>query len=124
MGANRTKLVEYLSLSMNYRHEAKYDQLDIGGYYFNKLINIGLWYRGIPFKTYNSALGNSESVAILLGFEVPKQKIRIGYSYDITVSNLRINNTKGAHEVSLVYEFASKKRKEAKATTKVALPKF
>ena len=54
LGSNKTRLTEYVSMSFNYRHQSKYDQLDIGAYYFNKLINVGLWYRGLPFKRYKS----------------------------------------------------------------------
>ncbi|MEO6301525.1 MAG: hypothetical protein ABIP51_00005 [Bacteroidia bacterium] len=46
----------------------------------------------------------------------------MGYSYDVTVSNLKINNTQGAHEVSIVYEIASKRKRNRKVL--VSCPKF
>ena len=107
----------------NYRHELKNDQLDLGMSFVTGPMTIGAWYRGIPFKQYRSGLGNSESVALLLGFQVPNQKIKIGYSFDFTISSLQINNTKGAHEVSLSYEIASKKQRLEKKGT-VIHPKF
>ncbi len=123
-GPNDTEVKKYLSFAFNYRHQLNYDQLDLGAYFFIKPITFGVWYRGIPFKSYAAGYPNSESVTALLGFEIPKKNIRIGYSFDFTVSNLQLNRTAGAHEISLIYEFASIKRKEARATNKIALPKF
>jgi len=114
---------KYISAAFNYRHQLNYDQLDIGAYYTTSPITVGVWYRGIPFKKYSSLFPNSESVAVLLGFEIPKQKLRVGYSFDFTISTLKINNTKGAHEISLVYELASKQKRLARKGT-VVHPKF
>ncbi len=122
MGSSRTKLVEYLTFSMNYRHEAKYDQLDIGGYYFNKLINVGVWYRGLPFKKYKLGYPSREGIALLVGVEIPDRNVRIGYSYDITISNLGFNNTVGAHEITVVYEVARKRKRNRRVL--VTCPKF
>jgi len=121
-GSNRSKIEEYVSASVHYRHELRYDQLDIGGYYFYKILNLGFWYRGLPFKKYKPGYPNRESIAVLLGLEIPDKNLRIGYSYDLTVSNLGINNTFGGHEVTLVYEIA-KKRKRTKRVL-VTCPKF
>lgn len=121
-GSNRTKIEEYVSASVHYRHELRYDQLDVGAYYFYKILNLGLWYRGLPFKKYKPGYPNRESLAILLGLEIPDKNLRIGYSYDLTISNLGINNTYGTHEVTLVYEIA-KKRKRTKRVL-VTCPKF
>jgi type IX secretion system PorP/SprF family membrane protein len=98
---------KYASIAFNYKHQLKNDQLDLGFYYFNAPINLGVWYRGIPFKKYSAAYSNNESLAFLVGFEVPNRNIRIGYSFDLTISNLGLSNSKGAHEVSLVYEFGT-----------------
>ncbi len=122
MGSSRTKLVEYVSLSANYRHEAKYDQFDIGGYYFNKLINVGLWYRGLPYKKYKLGYPSREGISILVGLEIPERNLRIGYSYDITISRLGFSNTVGAHEVTIVYEVAQKRKRNKRVL--VTCPKF
>ena len=100
-GAGRTKLEEFVSASMQYRREQRYDQLDIGAYYFKSFINLGLWYRGLPLKHYKPGYPNRESVAILVGFEIPDRNFRIGYSYDVTVSKLGISNSQGSHEISI-----------------------
>lgn len=99
----------YIAVAFNYKHLQKYDQLDLGLYYYLEPITVGVWYRGIPFKNYSSAFVNHESMALLIGCAIPKYNLRVGYSYDLTISSLKINNTKGAHEISLVYEFGKEK---------------
>jgi len=121
-GSGKTKLEEFVSASVNYRREQRYDQLDIGAYYFKSILNFGLWYRGLPLKHYKPGYPNRESVAILIGLEVPDKNLRIGYSYDITVSHLGLRNTLGAHEVSLVYEIAKKRKRNKRVL--VSCPKF
>lgn len=121
-GAGKTKLEEFVSASVHYRHEQKYDQFDIGGYYFKQLINVGIWYRGLPFKKYKPGYPNRESISLLIGLEIPDKNFRIGYSYDLTLSTLRINNTQGAHEVSIVYEIAKKRKRNKRVL--VTCPKF
>jgi type IX secretion system PorP/SprF family membrane protein len=121
-GRSKTMIKKYFTASFNYRHELKYDQLDLGFYYFHAPINFGFWYRGIPFKNYPGHV-NNESLAILIGFEIPNRNLRLGYSYDLTISSLGINNTMGAHEVSLIYEYARKKLRKARHVL-VTCPKF
>ena len=116
------ELNRYISPTFNYRHEQKYDQLDIGIYYYHLPINIGLWYRGLPFKKYAATYTNREALAVLIGFDITKYNLRVGYSYDITISKLGISNTWGAHELTLVYEI-SKEKKRSKSTL-ITFPKF
>lgn len=119
---SRSEMKRYISPTFNYRHEAKYDQLDIGAYYYHMPLNIGVWYRGIPFKKYAPTYTSSESIAILLGAEIPQYNLRVGYSYDITISRLGIVNSLGAHEVSLIYEIAKKRKRNHRVL--VSCPKF
>jgi type IX secretion system PorP/SprF family membrane protein len=119
----RNALKRYVSVSFSYKHELKNDQLDLGFYYFHSPISFGFWYRGIPFKNYAPGYVNNESFALLIGTEIPKRNLRIGYSYDMTLSHLGINNTTGAHEISLVYEYAQRKKRKAKHVL-VTCPKF
>ena len=92
-GSGKTKLEEFVSASFNIRHEQKHDQLDIGAYYFKSFVNFGLWYRGLPIKKYKPGYPNRESLALLVESEIPDKNFRVGYSYDATISNLKINNT-------------------------------
>lgn len=116
------ELKRYVSPAFNYRHEQKYDQLDIGVYYYHLPLNVGLWYRGLPFKKYAATYSNREAIAVLVGFDLTDYNLRVGYSYDITVSKLGISNSKGAHELSLIYEIAQKKKRTKRVL--VSCPKF
>lgn len=121
-GTGRNKIDEFISANFNYRHQEKYDQLDIGANYVKSVLNVGLWYRGLPLKTYKAGYPTRETIAILLGAEIPKKNLKVGYSYDITVSRLGINNTQGAHEVTLVYEIYKKNKRNRRVL--VSCPKF
>lgn len=105
-------VTQAVTISAHYRHEKANDQLDIGASYKYKMIFAGLWYRGLPLKKYGSGYSNNESIAILAGTEIPGQKLKICYSYDLTVSSLTYKNTNGAHEVSIIYEMGSSKKKK------------
>ena len=118
----RTNLEQYISASFNIRNELNYAQMDIGANYFKSVVNVGLWYRGLPFKAYKPGYPTRESIAILVGFDLKKQNLRVGYSYDITVSRLGINNTQGAHEIVMVYQPAQKRKKTRRVL--VSCPKF
>jgi type IX secretion system PorP/SprF family membrane protein len=121
-GGTRSKLEEFVSASFNFRKIESNDQLDIGAYYFKSFMNAGIWYRGLPFKRYKAGYPNRESIAILIGLEIPDKMFRIGYSYDITVSGLGISNTQGSHEIAMVYEIAKKRKRTRRVV--VSCPKF
>ena len=85
--------------AFNYRAQEKYDQLDLGGYFERDPFYVGLWYRGIPlFKHYAPGYGNNDALAVLVGVIV--NDLRVGYSYDITISRLA-GQSAGAHEITL-----------------------
>ena len=101
----------YIIAAFNFRSQGKYDQLDLGAYFEREPIFMGLWYRGIPlFKSYAPGYGNSDAIAIVLGVKV--NDLRIGYSYDLTISKLA-GRSGGAHELTLVYEIADKRKKKS-----------
>lgn len=116
------ELTRYISPAFNFRHEQKYDQLDIGVYYYHLPLNVGLWYRGLPFKKYAATFGSRESIALLVGFDLTQYNLRVGYSYDLTVSKLGIASTMGAHEISVIYEVARKNKKNKRII--MTCPKF
>ena len=95
---------ESLTFTFHYRLMGQYDQLDIGAYWNYDPLILGAWFRGIPIRDQKTKkFEKIDAIIILLGFKV-NENLRIGYSYDITISNL-ISHTGGAHEVSVVYEF-------------------
>lgn len=105
---------ETISIAFNFKHQDKFNQLDLGLYWSKMPIAIGLWYRGVP--PFNSDRG--DALALLLGYK--SNYVNIGYSYDFTISNL-VTSTGGAHEISLTYEFKTRKRRRMHA---VPCPEF
>lgn len=98
-----------LRAMFNFKAQGKWDQLDIGAVYSVHGINMGMWYRGIPFKQYQPGYQNNEALVALLGYEFPKG-LSIGYSYDLTLSRLS-GHSGGAHEIAVIYELNGKTKK-------------
>ncbi|MBS1487644.1 MAG: type IX secretion system membrane protein PorP/SprF [Bacteroidetes bacterium] len=92
--------------TMQYRHQGRFDQMDLGVYYTFEPLIIGTWYRGVPFKNVNGIV-NNESIVLLVGFTKKGDKdiLNIGYSYDYTISKLGPASG-GAHEFSIVYSWS------------------
>ena len=99
---------ETISLAMYFRHQDVSNQLDLGVYWYKAPIMLGAWYRGIPFLS-NDPRG--DAVAFLIGYKM--DGIRVGYSYDFTISNL-ISSTGGSHEISVIYEFSFANKKKSR----------
>jgi type IX secretion system PorP/SprF family membrane protein len=116
--------IQSLNLVMNYMHQLNNNQLDIGAYYFYKLVNLGVLYRGLPFGGVNTSLLNHESIAILSGVQVPGINLKIGYSYDFTISGLSFKNTVGAHEITMIYEMGKESKPKLKVRNKIIKRKF
>lgn len=109
-GGRKSLNLSYFNVAAHYKAQQKYDQLDIGLYYTREPFTYGIWYRGLPgIKSYEGIL-NNDAFAIILGYKVVDYNLSIGYSYDITISRLAANSA-GSHEISLIYEIASKKKK-------------
>lgn len=112
---------KYISIVGNYRGQAEFDQFDIGIYYTQFVFNLGVWYRGIPgLKAYKPGYSNNDAVAFILGLQ--KESLNIGYSYDLTISQLH-KLTNGAHEITLSYQFCKPKKKKNNRIV-ISCPKF
>lgn len=109
-----------VSVVMHYKGQGEFDQFDIGVYFSQNVFNFGLWYRGIPgLKAYKPGYRNDDAVAAIVGFQ--KDRLTIGYSYDVTISLLQ-RLTKGAHELTLSYQFCTQKTKVKRQL--ISCPKF
>ena len=108
---------------VHYKSQDKWDQLDVGADYETNLFFLGLWYRGIPFfKRFENDFANNESIILLAGIQA--NDLKIGYSYDLTISKLSRYSVE-AHEVSIIYEIAnSKKKRKNKRYFLAPCPKF
>lgn len=117
---------EYLKRSISpafhYRGQEKFDQFDIGLYFTQYIINLGLWYRGIPiFKAYQEGYPNHDALVFIVG--VQTDRLNVGYSFDKTISYLN-GLTKGAHELTLSYQMCKQKTKKKKYGLVIPCPKF
>jgi type IX secretion system PorP/SprF family membrane protein len=115
---NGFKVERSIIPTFNYRHQGRYDQLDVGVYALYDPVMFGLWYRGIPLKSYQAGFGNNEALVFMAGLHY--NGLTIGYSYDITLSKL--NGSGGSHEISIIYEWAHPYRK--RIGRPIPCPKF
>ncbi len=92
-----------LTFAVNYHKQADFNQLDLGTYWQYNPIELGLWYRGMP-NVNAEGLGNQDALIAIVGVHLGQ--MRIGYSFDLTLSELA-GNTGGAHEFSIMYTIPS-----------------
>lgn len=115
-GASSSKV----TVAALYKAQRKWDQLDLGLYYRTEPYMLGIWYRGIPFKSNESSLANVDAMVFLMGIKL--DRISFAYSYDLTLSALS-GNTGGSHEISIILEYP-KPKKRRKRFFRVPCPKF
>jgi len=85
----------YISPNVVYQRQRDFEQFNYGLYFSRRSIVGGFWLRQNFKFQYDSFI-------MMLGFI--QNKLKIAYSYDLTVSRLR-NATLGAHEISVGYTF-------------------
>ena len=102
--------------TFHYKIQGKSNQLDLGVYGAYNEILLGVWYRGIPiFKQYQyDGIANNEALVLFIGWK--GETLRIGYSYDYTISRLAQARTGGAHELNITYVFPKRHRKRIMRT--------
>lgn len=119
---NSSKFNRNVLAAFNYKAQGKFDQLDVGVYFEQSPLILGVWYRGIPvLKSYQTGYSNNDAFTFLVGIVADRWKF--GYSFDSTISPL-VYKTGGAHELSIVYEIADKKTKVKQNRKKVPCAKF
>jgi len=96
---------ETLSLAALYKYQDHISQLDLGVYWYKNPLVFGFWYRGLPFINKES---RGDAICFLIGYKV--DQFSIGYSYDFTINKL-LTSTWGSHEIALIYEFTSHRKK-------------
>lgn len=101
---NYGKDPENVTFTAHYRIMGTNDQLDIGAYWQRDPLVLGAWFRGIPIVDKNKQKYESiDAIILLVGVKL-KRSVKVGFSYDITISNL-LSHTGGAFELSLIWEF-------------------
>jgi len=88
---------ENLTLAFHFMKMAKFSQLETGVMGFKKKINLGVWYRGIPFLKKNPC-----SDALIVSVGIVHKGFNAGFSHDFTISGLR-NYSNGANEIFISY---------------------
>jgi type IX secretion system PorP/SprF family membrane protein len=105
-GPRTMSKVSYLTPSVIYRTQGNtFSQMDIGLNYHVDPISVGVWYRGKPWE--QTVINSVAQDALILQLGLLFQKFTVGYSYDFTISEMQTASG-GAHEISLVFEFAAK----------------
>ena len=118
---NNNEVVTSLTPAILYKQQGSFKQVDLGLYMNVQPIVFGAWYRGIPVIKNAARQGiNHDALAFLIGVKMPYYSL--GYSYDITISQLG-PGTGGSHEISLSYEFETGKQFRRKHTA-IPCPKF
>ena len=84
----------YLAPNVLYQQQGPWHQLNAGVYVVKLPVVVGAWFR------HN--FENSDAVIALVGIQF--QNLKVGYSYDLTLSQLK-SSTGGSHEVSLAWQF-------------------
>ncbi|MCU0352837.1 MAG: type IX secretion system membrane protein PorP/SprF [Cytophagales bacterium] len=123
LAESKTAPERSITPAFQYRAQGRFDQFDVGMYLTYEPVVLGLWYRGLPIKQYERGIYNNDALIFLAGFK--QGGLSIGYSYDLTVSNLG-TSTGGAHEVSVSYEFppARPRKRVPRNIKQLPCPKF
>jgi len=101
----------YLSFNGLYQQQGQFHQMNVGVYVTRYPLVLGTWFR------HN--FENPDAIIALVG--LTWEGIRIGYSYDISMSELS-GNSGGAHEISFAWQFdCVEKRRKIRA---IKSPRF
>lgn len=95
----------YIAPNLLYQQQGEFHQLNAGIYVIRLPIVVGGWFR------HN--FENADAFIALVGINY--KNLRLGYSYDLTLSKLK-SNTGGSHEVSAAWQFdCIEKRRKLRA---------
>lgn len=108
--------------AFNYKAQGPFNQLDLGAYVELNPMVFGIWYRGLPTKDNGYNYANRDGLNFVVGYH--ERHYKIGYSVDINLSQLAVNNTGGAHEISFIYEWANKRNKRLSKRRIIPCAKF
>lgn len=96
-----------------YMQQQAFRQLNFGLYVSKKPLVVGAWFR------HN--FSNPDAIVALVGLRF--NNIRIGYSYDVTVSSVG-GSSGGAHEVSFSWDFCIYKEQNRRRIRAINSPSF
>lgn len=102
-----------LAPQLLYMQQESFRQMNVGLYVSKNPLVLGVWYR------YDFT--NPDAVVAMVG--VNFENIRVGYSYDFTVSNLG-GSSGGAHEVTFAWDFCIYKQASRRRIRAIKSPSF
>ena len=105
-------LVTTISPNFLYQKQQDFQQFNYGIYVNRGPVVGGLWAR--------NSLNNFDSFILMLG--LVQESFKFGYSYDITLSELKLSNTLGAHELSFTLFLPC--RAKGKSFNTISCPQF
>lgn len=111
----------YIYFSYLFKYQYKFKQFDLGCYWRKYGLELGIWYRGLPFFKNNYGEFNNSALVFKGGMEF--NYLTIGYSFDYPLNNIGIA-TGGAHEVSMVYLFNQNNDVKKKKHKAFPYPRF
>jgi type IX secretion system PorP/SprF family membrane protein len=103
----------YISPNIMYQRQGRFTQVNFGAYLVKRFFVTGLWFRQTD--------PNTDAMVALIGFK--KDPVKIGYSYDLTLSGARYAAA-GSHEVSLIVEIKNKRSRPSRLWKKINCPSF
>ncbi len=112
---------KYMYFSFLFLYQNKFKQLDLGVYWSKKPLELGLWYRGLPF--FKNEFGMFDNSALIFKAGMEFDNYSIGYSFDFSLSRIG-SFTGGAHEISMVFLFNQVKQLKKKKHKMIPNPKF
>lgn len=89
----------FISPNLLVQMQSNFMQINLGTYYSRDNFVIGAWWRQTSY--------NTDAFMLLIGLK--RDPFKIGYSYDITFSDIRTGGH-GSHEISINLEFATPNR--------------
>ena len=106
----------FVSPNIMYQQQDKFNTMNVGVYVLHSPLVGGLWYRG---SFDDGSFLFSDSFIALVGLQ--RGVFKIGYSYDVTVSELS-NVAAGSHEITLGLQFDCRPKK--RRTRVIRCPQF
>jgi len=101
----------YLSPNLLFMSQRDFYQINIGTYIKKQALTAGMWFR--------QTSRNSDALIFLLGLRF--QNFRIGYSYDLTISNAK-SATVGSHEISIAFEIKTPSKSQSRMGKPIKCP--
>ncbi|MBG16482.1 MAG: hypothetical protein CL853_09040 [Crocinitomicaceae bacterium] len=96
----------YISPNLLFDLQNNFKQFNFGAYFLDGILGFGIWYRHTNFLNPTNEIFKLQDALVLMG-GIETTKMRIGYSYDLNLSNL-IGSSAGSHEISITFDLPQK----------------